>query len=95
MNHGDAAVVPTGFAARLPATVEYLARLRAVAFDRPAGLVAHHHLRYLGDLSGGQIKYRACLDAAPWSPEEQDRVIEQVSLAFTLNAGMFEDPDAK
>jgi heme oxygenase len=26
-----------------------------VAFDWPAGLVAHHYLRYLGDLSGGQI----------------------------------------
>ncbi|MCZ2817392.1 biliverdin-producing heme oxygenase [Modestobacter sp. VKM Ac-2984] len=39
----------------LPATERYVARLREVAFDWPAGLVAHHYLRYLGDLSGGQI----------------------------------------
>jgi heme oxygenase len=43
----------------LPATDEYCARLREVAFDRPAGFVAHHYTRYLGDLSGGQYIGRA------------------------------------
>jgi len=38
----------------LPATQEYCARLREVAFDRPWGFIAHHYTRYLGDLSGGQ-----------------------------------------
>jgi heme oxygenase len=38
----------------LPATEAYCARLRDVAFDRPAAFVAHHYTRYLGDLSGGQ-----------------------------------------
>ncbi|OJF11499.1 biliverdin-producing heme oxygenase [Couchioplanes caeruleus] len=38
----------------LPATREYCARLRKVAFDKPWGFVAHHYTRYLGDLSGGQ-----------------------------------------
>src|SRR5688572_29291552 len=38
----------------LPATQEYCERLRAVAFDRPWGFIAHHYTRYLGDLSGGQ-----------------------------------------
>ena len=111
----------------LPATADYLARLRAVAFDWPAGLVAHHYLRYLGDLSGGQVirrlvgrayglehdglrfyvfddigkpkpfkdAYRAALDAAPWSTEEQDRVIAEVSLAFRLNAAVFADLGAR
>ena len=37
-----------------PATEEYRARLRAVAFDQPWGFIAHHYTRYLGDLSGGQ-----------------------------------------
>jgi len=40
--------------APLPATEEYRARLRAVAFDKPWGFIAHHYTRYLGDLSGGQ-----------------------------------------
>jgi heme oxygenase len=38
----------------LPATQEYRARLRAVAFDQPWAFIAHHYTRYLGDLSGGQ-----------------------------------------
>ena len=41
------------------ATAEYRARLRDVAFTWPAGFVAHHYTRYLGDLSGGQIMRRA------------------------------------
>ncbi|MET8148347.1 heme oxygenase (biliverdin-producing) [Actinoplanes sp. NPDC049668] len=40
--------------AALPATSEYRARLREVAFDRPWAFIAHHYTRYLGDLSGGQ-----------------------------------------
>lgn len=39
----------------LPATARYVDRLTEVAFDSPAGFVAHHYIRYLGDLSGGQI----------------------------------------
>jgi heme oxygenase len=37
----------------LPATRRYAARIREVA-DRPAGFVAHHYTRYLGDVAGGQ-----------------------------------------
>lgn len=37
----------------LPATRAYAARIRAAAAEHPARLVAHHYLRYLGDLSGG------------------------------------------
>ncbi|GAA1537158.1 biliverdin-producing heme oxygenase [Streptomyces albidochromogenes] len=39
----------------LPATEAYAARITACARDWPAGYVAHHYTRYLGDLSGGQI----------------------------------------
>jgi heme oxygenase len=39
----------------LPATRAYAARVRACAERWPAGYVAHHYTRYLGDLSGGQI----------------------------------------
>ncbi|RVW04157.1 biliverdin-producing heme oxygenase [Rhodococcus xishaensis] len=38
-----------------PATERYIRRLEEVAFTSPADFVAHHYLRYLGDLSGGQI----------------------------------------
>ncbi|MFI1044972.1 heme oxygenase (biliverdin-producing) [Streptomyces griseoruber] len=39
----------------LPATRAYADRVRACAEDWPAGYIAHHYTRYLGDLSGGQI----------------------------------------
>lgn len=41
--------------APLPATVAYAERVALCARDWPAGYVAHHYTRYLGDLSGGQI----------------------------------------
>ncbi|NUR02370.1 MAG: biliverdin-producing heme oxygenase [Streptomyces sp.] len=44
----------TGLSA-LPATEAYAARVRECAVQWPAGYVAHHYTRYLGDLSGGQI----------------------------------------
>ncbi|MEV0011289.1 biliverdin-producing heme oxygenase [Streptomyces sp. NPDC047973] len=39
----------------LPATAAYAARVAECAREWPAGYVAHHYTRYLGDLSGGQI----------------------------------------
>jgi heme oxygenase len=41
--------------ALVPATEAYCERMRATCFDSSGGLVAHHYVRYLGDLSGGQI----------------------------------------
>ena len=39
--------------APLPATQAYASRIREIA-EQPERLLAHHYLRYLGDLSGGQ-----------------------------------------
>lgn len=39
----------------LPATRAYADRITEVAAGWPAGYVAHHYTRYLGDLSGGQV----------------------------------------
>ncbi|GAA2947803.1 MULTISPECIES: biliverdin-producing heme oxygenase [Streptomyces] len=39
----------------LPATAAYAERVAECARDWPAGYIAHHYTRYLGDLSGGQI----------------------------------------
>lgn len=39
----------------LPATQAYADRVRECAAEWPAGYIAHHYTRYLGDLSGGQI----------------------------------------
>ncbi|MDO9590733.1 MAG: biliverdin-producing heme oxygenase [Microcella sp.] len=106
----------------MPATVDYAARIREVAAAWPAGYIAHHYTRYLGDLSGGlhigriiarqfgfetngigfylfdQISdptafkdaYRAQLDAAPWAEGEQERVVEEVLVAYDFNTRIFE-----
>jgi heme oxygenase (biliverdin-producing, ferredoxin) len=42
-------------AAALPAATRYAERVAEVAATWPAGFVAHHYTRYLGDLSGGQV----------------------------------------
>lgn len=40
----------------VPATVQYMDRIREVAKDNwVPGVIAHHYTRYLGDLSGGQM----------------------------------------
>jgi heme oxygenase len=39
----------------VPACVRYVARLREIQISDAALLVAHSYVRYLGDLSGGQI----------------------------------------
>ncbi|WP_250034727.1 heme oxygenase (biliverdin-producing) [Paractinoplanes maris] len=44
---GSAAIEP------LPATRRYVERLRAHCHTSPAHFIAHHYVRYLGDLSGG------------------------------------------
>lgn len=105
-------------------TRAYVARLREVCFDWPGGFVAHHYVRYLGDLSGGQHlgriaarrydladgdgvrfydfaelgdldaykeAYRAGLDAAPWTVEEQQRIIDEILRAYQLNADVLYD----
>ncbi len=42
-------------ALRVPATEIYVRRLRQVTTARPGAFIAHHYVRYLGDLSGGQV----------------------------------------
>ncbi|MGQ7349159.1 biliverdin-producing heme oxygenase [Quadrisphaera oryzae] len=53
----------------LPATERYAQRLQEVA-GWPGGLVAHHYLRYLGDLSGGQVVRRLLARAYGVAEEE-------------------------
>jgi heme oxygenase len=48
--NGDAAVLTRP----LGSTAAYVARLHEIA-ESPPRLLAHHYVRYLGDLSGGQI----------------------------------------
>jgi heme oxygenase len=49
-----AGAAAAGLTVPLPETLAYVDRIRAVSDSGPR-LVAHHYVRYLGDLSGGQI----------------------------------------
>ncbi|MCA1942629.1 MAG: biliverdin-producing heme oxygenase [Yonghaparkia sp.] len=111
----------------MPATMAYAARIREVAATWPAGYIAHHYTRYLGDLSGGlhigrvigrqfgfetngigfylfddiadptafKDAYRSQLDAAPWAPGEQERVVDEVLRAYDFNTRIFEQLSAR
>jgi heme oxygenase (biliverdin-producing, ferredoxin) len=47
----------------MPAARAYVGHLRALALEAPWRLVGHAYVRYLGDLSGGQILGRIVADA--------------------------------
>lgn len=57
--HGDlVALLGEGWAEQVrpnAATEAYCGRMREVCSTWPGGFVAHHYVRYLGDLSGGQM----------------------------------------
>ncbi|CAN5756670.1 heme oxygenase (biliverdin-producing) [soil metagenome] len=53
-----------------PATQAYVARLFEVAEGRPALLLAHAYVRYLGDLSGGQLLERIVANSMQLAPGE-------------------------
>lgn len=107
------------------ATRAHADRIRELALTWPGGFVAHHYIRYLGDLSGGRALgskarklyaldddgvrfyrfddiesprefkdwYRRLLDAAPWSADEQARIVEEARHGFRLTQAMFEELD--
>jgi len=50
------------------ATRDYVARLRSLAAAEVHGLVAHAYVRYLGDLSGGQMLRRVILSNPALAP---------------------------
>lgn len=43
---------------QLPSTRDYVGRLQSLERDSPGHLLAHAYVRYLGDLSGGQVLRR-------------------------------------
>ncbi|MFI6760851.1 heme oxygenase (biliverdin-producing) [Micromonospora sp. NPDC050417] len=55
------------------ATEAYRQRLREVCFTWPAGFIAHHYTRYLGDLSGGAFVAAAVRRTYEFSGDEGTR----------------------
>ncbi|WP_052663693.1 heme oxygenase (biliverdin-producing) [Psychromicrobium lacuslunae] len=54
----DLAALGASTAGPLPSMVRYVERIRNVSTQQPHRYLAHHYVRFLGDLSGGQILAR-------------------------------------
>ncbi|MGW0610141.1 biliverdin-producing heme oxygenase [Streptomyces sp. NPDC002788] len=81
----------------LPAARQYAERITHCVRTWPAGYVAHHYTRYLGDLSGGQI-IRDTAEKAWGFPRKGDGVrfyvFEQVPNPAAFKRGYWELLDA-
>lgn len=70
--HGDRWIDDLDLA---PTTLHYADRLREIQVTSPHLLVAHAYVRYLGDLSGGQILSHIVRRSLP-SPQAQTRFLD-------------------
>ncbi|THH20583.1 hypothetical protein EW146_g797 [Bondarzewia mesenterica] len=70
---------------------EYTSRLRSLADSPdPAPLLAHAYVRYLGDLSGGQVVRRRVARAYGLEDEDGDvTILAEANKAYELNGGLF------
>ena len=107
------------------AAAAHAERIRELARTWPGGFIAHHYIRYLGDLSGGRALggkarklyqldddgvrfyrfddidspreykdgYRRLLDTAPWSSDEQARIVDEARTGFRMTEAMFGELD--
>lgn len=62
------------------ATQDYCLRMREVCFDWPGGFVAHHYVRYMGDMSGGQFLRRVVAQVYELPDEQGARFYDFDSL---------------
>jgi heme oxygenase len=53
--------------------------------------VAFYDFPRLGPIPAFKRRYREWLDALPYDPSEQDRLVAEVNLAYRLNTGVFAD----
>jgi heme oxygenase len=65
---------------------QYLAR--AIERQFGTGVTAFYDFSALGDLAAFKDSYRQRLDAAPWSAQEQSRIIAETALAYELNTAV-------
>ncbi len=74
---------------------QLIGRLLGERFGFETNGVLFYIFDQVADPSGFEETYRAQLDAAPWSAEEQERVIAEVELAAALDRGLLAGLDAR
>ncbi|WP_018349531.1 heme oxygenase (biliverdin-producing) [Longispora albida] len=64
---------------------QFIRKSVARTYGLTTGGVAFYDFPEIGDLKAFKIQYRDALDAAPWTAEEQQRIITETALAYELN----------
>lgn len=70
---------------------QFIGRLMARRFGFDGDGVRFYVFEGIPDPAAFKDAYRARLDAAPWDAAEQQRVIDEVLLAYRFNTELFED----
>ncbi|GHJ46220.1 hypothetical protein Cs7R123_35620 [Catellatospora sp. TT07R-123] len=70
---------------------QYVARALARAYHLDGDGLRFYDFTPLGDLDAFKNGYRAALDAAPWDGAEQERIVDEVRLAYRLNTEVLAD----
>ncbi|MEU5882893.1 biliverdin-producing heme oxygenase [Spirillospora sp. NPDC047279] len=65
---------------------QYIARQVERSLDIAAGEDGVRFYRFPGKPKGYKDRYRALLDGAPWDEAERARIVDEVKLAYRLNA---------
>jgi len=75
---------------------QFIGRVMARRFGFETNGIGFYLFDDIADPSSFKDVYREQLDAAPWDEAEQERVIDEVLLAYRLNTELFDDlADAK
>lgn len=69
----------------------YIGRLMARRFGFETNGIGFYLFADIADPAAFKDVYREQLDAAPWDAEEQERVIEEVLVAYRFNTELFDD----
>ncbi|MEV0454371.1 biliverdin-producing heme oxygenase [Catellatospora methionotrophica] len=70
---------------------QYVARALTRAYGLSGDGLRFYAFDGIADLTAFKDAYRARLDGAPWDAVEQDRIIDEVKLAYRLNTDLFAD----
>ena len=70
---------------------QFIGRLMARRFGFETNGIGFYLFDDIADPASFKDVYREQLDAAPWDADEQERVIDEVLLAYRFNTELFED----
>jgi heme oxygenase len=70
---------------------QYIGRLMSRRFGFDTNGIGFYLFADIADPAAFKDVYREQLDAAPWDADEQERVIDEVLVAYRFNTALFED----